>query len=340
MQRRNLASYWFAASTISLLALTTACGAADGFKSAVPSKDNVTMRVPESQGQALVAGEIAPMYTESVKIATSVNLSVLWVFDVIDFIVDHPPTTIEENQAVWGPSEPRGLERLSFKFTVNKLEEQHFTYALEARLKGAADDEPFTEVFSGEAFPNDDNDGHGSLTYRLGSLRNLDPVAEDACLTGDIDVTYDAGAEPRTLDVVFTQVANLCNEERLTDAHYVYSEALDASGLMDFAIAGNIHNADENKPGEEVLSVRTRWLSTGAGRSDVRVSGDEIAADLAANIPGTTSTTVDIVQCWDDSFALVHADTTPDELEPALGNELTGESSACVIADASFSTLD
>ncbi len=337
MQR--LASYCFAASTFSLLALTTACGAADGFRSAVPNKDNVTMRVPESQGQALTAGEIAPMYTESVKIATSVNGGVLWAFEVIEFITDHPPTTLDENQAVWGPSEPRGLERLSFKFTVNKIVEGQFTYILEARLKGAADDEAFTEVFSGEAFPNDDNDGHGSLTYRLGSLRNLDPVADDACLTGDIAVTYDAGVEPRTLDVVFTEVSNECLGERPTNAHYVYSEALDSSGQMDFAVLGNIHRADENKPGEETMSVRTRWLSTGSGRSDVRVSGDEIAADLALYIPGTTSTSVDIVQCWDDSFALVHADTTPDELEADLGNELTGESSACVIADASFASL-
>jgi hypothetical protein len=326
-------------SLLALTSLTTACGAADGFRAAVPNRDNVTMRVPESQGQALTAGEIAPMYAESVKIATAVNGSVLWVFDVIDFIVDHPPTTVEENQATWGPSEPRGLERLSFKFTVNKIEEGHFTYILEARVKGAAEDAAFTEVFSGEAFPNDDNDGHGSLVYRLGSLRNLDPVAEDACLTGDIDVTYDAGAEPRTLDVVFTQVANLCDDEQPTNAHYVYSEALDSSGLMDFAFAGNIHSADENKPGDETMSVRTRWTSGGAGRSDVRVSGDEIAADLALHIPGTTSTTVDIVQCWNDSFALVHADTTPDELEPSLGNELIGESSACVIADASFASL-
>lgn len=322
-----------------LVASLAACGAADGFKSAVPSRDNVTMRVPESQGQALTAGEIAPMYQESVKIATSVNGGVLWAFDVVEFITDHPPTTVEENQAVWGPSEPRGLERLSFKFTVNKIVEGQFTYILEARLKNAAADDAFTEVFSGEAFPNDDNDGHGSLTYRLGSLRNLDPVADDACLIGDIAVSYDAGVEPRTLDVVFTQVANDCLGERPSNAHYVYSEAIDSSGLMDFAFAGNIHRADEDKPGEEVMAVRTRWTSNGAGRSDVRVSGEEIAADLAAYIPGTTSTTVDIVQCWDDSFALVHADTTPDELEPDLGNELTGESSACVIADASFASL-
>lgn len=326
-------------SLVVATSFVTACGAADGFRSAVPQKGTVQMRVPESGGQALTAGEIAPMYEESVKIATSVNGGVLWVFDVIDFIVAHPPTTIDENQAVWGPSEPRGLERLSFKFTVNKIEEQHFTYILEARAKGAADEDPFTEIFSGEAFPTADHDGHGTLTYRLGSLRNLDPASDDACLTGDIDVAYDAGVEPRTLDVVFTQVANECAGERPTNAHYTYAEASDASGQMDFAFRANLHKAEEDKPLEEIMSVRTRWLADGAGRSDVRVSEGEIPADLAANIPGTTATTVDLVQCWDASFALVHADTTPDELEPHLDNELVGDASGCVIADASYAEL-
>ena len=319
---------------LAALALT-ACNGAGDFRSAVPQRDNVQMRVPQSGGQALTLGETASLYSESVKIATSVNGGVLWVFDVIDLIIAQPPTTLDETSAVWGPSEPRGLERLSYRFTVVKLEEQHFTYVLEARLKDADGD--FTEIFTGEAFPTDDNDGHGTLSYNLGSLRGLD--GEDACLTGVIDVAYDATSEPRALDVVFTQVADECAGERPTNAHYVYAENLDKSGHMDFAFRANIHGDDENKPLEEIMSVRTRWLASGAGRSDVQVSEGEVPADLEANIPGTTATSVELVQCWDDSFALVYGDTAPDELEPHLNNELVGDASLCAMADASFAEL-
>lgn len=314
----------------------TACNAGADFRSAVPQRDNVQMRVPTSDGQALTVGETASLYEDSVRIATSVNGGVGGAFDVIDAIIaQQPPTTVDDDTAVWGPSEPRGLERLSFRFTVLRIEEGHFSYLLEARARD--DDGDFTEVFTGEAFPNGNNDGHGTLSYNLGSLRGL--AGGEACLTGIIDVSYDAAAEPRSLDVVFTQVADECARERPSNAHYVYAENLDHSGQMDFAFRKNIHRDDENKPLEEIMSVRSRWLASGAGRSDVQVSEGEIPADLAANIPGTTATSVELVQCWDDSFALVYGDTAPDELEGHLGNELVGDASLCAMADASFATL-
>jgi hypothetical protein len=326
---------------LSLLALTAACDKAAAFRSAVPSRSTVQMRVPglDDGGaiqQALSVGEQAPLYGETVKIATAVNTSVALVFKVIEEILRHPPTSVEDDVAVWGPSEPRGLERLSFRFTVERLDEEHFAYRLEARLKGETSEEAFVEVFAGETLPGDDNDGTGTLVYHLGSLRSL---GAEPCLTGDIEIAYDAASEPRTLDVVFTETANECAGERPTNARYAYAENEDKSGLMDFAFRANVHKPEENKPEKEVLSVRSRWLSSGAGRSDVRVAEGEIPADLLAYIPETSATTVDVVECWDDSFALVHADTTPDELEPHLDRPNVGDASLCVFAEASFANL-
>jgi hypothetical protein len=331
------------APVLSLAALaTTACDGAAAFRRAVPQKETVALRVPggDSGGkltQALTLGEQAPLYGQTVAIATSVNGGVLWVFDVIDHILALPPTTVDENVAVWGPSEPRGLERISYRFTVERVEEGHFTYHLDARKKGETSEDAFIEVFNGEAFPGDDDDGTGTLNYHLGSILSLD---DNSCLTGEINVAYDASSEPRALDVHFEQVANLCNDEELKDADYLYLENDDKSGQMDFAVRANVHKAEENKPAEEVLSVRSRWTTGGAGRSDVQVSEGEIPADLATYIPGTSATTVDVVECWDDAFALVYADTTPDELEPHLDHPQTGDAAACAFADASFAGLD
>ncbi len=314
-------------------ALATACGGAAQFRAAVPTRDEVRMRVPASSASALSVGEEADLYKQSVAIATGVNGGVLWVFDVIDAILKQPPTTADDTTAVWGPTEPRGLDRLSIQFTVVKLADDDFSYKLEARKKGDAGD--FTEIFSGEAHPGSEpNRGTGTLTYHLGSLRSLD---DSQCLEGDIDVQYDAASDPRTLDVTFHAFDDACNDPHPTDAHYTYVENSDKSGSMDFAFQANLHKPEENKPLEEVMSVRTRWLATGAGRSDVQVSGGEIPGDLAAN--GIDATTVEIAECWDDTFNLVYADTNPDELEPHLGHENTGDASQCAFADASFAQL-
>ena len=71
----------------------------------------------------------------------------------------------------------------------------------------------------------------------------------------------------------------------------------------------------------------------------MRLSGGEIPVDLATNVPDTTATTADIVECWDAAFNVVHTDTSPTELEPHLGHAEEGDAALCAFADASFAEL-
>ena len=325
------------AYALPLLLAATACGnRADKFTSVLPRRDQVKMNVP-ANNDALAAGDQSELYLATLGISTSVNGGVLWAFDVIEAILAMPPTTLDEDQAVWGPSEPKGLERLSYRFTVNRIEEGHFSYKLEARLKENTEESDFVIVFDGEALPGDDDRGTGTLNYHLGSRRNL--MISQCDLIGEIHVQYDTTTEPRMLDVVLNGVADECKGEDPTDAHYIYTESPDASGTMDFAVRNNMHRPDENKPLEEVLAVRSRWLGTGQGRSDVQVSEGEIPTDLATYIPGTTATSVEIVECWSDVFVVDFTDTTPDELEPHLGHAQSGDASLCAFPDAEFASL-
>ena len=324
------------AIALPLILAATACGRAQMFTSAVPTKDQIRMNVP-ANNQALAAGDQSELYLATLGISTSVNGGVLWVFDVIDAIIHTPPTTLDEDQAVWGPSEPRGLERLAYRFTVNRVEEGHFTYKLEARLKENTEESDFVIVFDGEAFPGEDDRGTGTLNWHLGSRRNL--VIADCDLIGEIHVEYDTTTEPRMLDVVFEGVADECNGEEPTDSHYIYTEAEDASGSMDFAFRKNIHGVEENKPQEEIFAVRSRWLATGQGRSDVQVSEGEVPADLATHIPGTSADSVEIVECWSDVFVVDYTDTNPDELEPHLNHEESGDAALCAFTDAEYASL-
>lgn len=326
------------AAALSLAALS-ACGAGD-LRTAVPTQGQVKLNVPgaDDDGQALRAGETSELYGTTVGLARTINGGVGAVMNLSERIIALPPTDTDgETYAIWGPSQPRGLERNSFRFTLNKVAEGEFDYVLEARPKASEAEEDFVVIYEGTAFPADGDRGHGSLDIHWGALRSLDP--DNECLIGDLHVEYTADEEPRRLDVTFAEVADGCRDETPTNATYHYEENEDASGLLDYAFQKNLHEANENKPLEEIFTVRSRWLADGQGRSDVRLSDGEIPADLAANIPDTDATTADIVECWDAGFNVVYSDTTPTELEPYLGHPEEGDAALCAFADASFASL-
>ena len=256
------------------------------------------------------------------------------MFALSEQILALPPTeTDNETFAVWGPSEPQGLERNSFRFTVNKIDDATFDYKLEARPKTATEESDFVIVWEGTSIPDGAENGHGDLQIHFGALRGID---EDECTVGDMNVVYVADAEPRTLDVEFVGFGNVCNDETPANSSYHYEETVDKAGTLDFVVVKNTHSAEEDKPLEETFAVRSRWLADGQGRSDVRISGGEVPADLQTNIPGTTATSADIVECWNAGFSSVYVDTAPDELEPYLGYANEGDAAACAFAEASF----
>ena len=328
-----------ASLAVATLALT-GC-AKNPFGNVIPNNGQVRLNVPGAsdggRGQALLVGTEAEFYGQTRQIANDVNGGVGFVFRIVEEITKYPPTsTDEETVAVWGPSEPKGLEKNSFRFTVNKVDDATFDYKLEARPTAATEEADFVIVFEGTAVPGEDDKGHGSLDVHWGAVRSLD---DTECLIGDLHVDYAADEEPRRLDVGFIEVADGCADGTPTNATYHYLESADASGSLDFAFRANLHKVEEAKPLEEVFAIRSRWLADGAGRSDVRVSEGEIPADLQFYIPGTAATSADIVECWDNSFNVVYADTNPDELEPHLGHDEEGDAALCAFADASFAEL-
>jgi hypothetical protein len=307
----------------------------------VPVRAQVRLNVPGAtlgEGQALRAGAPSEFHTATVAIADRVNGGVGTVYRLVERILALPPADTDgETYAVWGPSTPRGLERNTFRFTVNKVDDGQFDFALQARPKDATDDGAFVVVFEGTSFPSGDGDGgHGDLDVHWGALRSLDG---SECLLGDLHVDYVGDATPRTLDVTFLEVADGCRDETPTSASYHYEEAADGSGSLAFAQQKNLHRDDENKPLEEVFAVHSRWAADGAGRSDVRLAEGEIPADLATHIPGTTATTADVVECWDASFQVVFSDVAPDELAGPFDRPTEGDVGQCVFPDAVFATL-
>src|SRR5690606_32243041 len=113
-------------AAVLFLPLVACDGLRDEMLAGLPGRDAVSIEVPSSEGQALSLGETSEFYQMTYNVSRTINGGILGVFDLIDHIVAHPATVSEENRRVWGPSEPRGLERNAFMFTAERTEPGHF----------------------------------------------------------------------------------------------------------------------------------------------------------------------------------------------------------------------
>ncbi len=331
---RSTKPYAMFAAAALCLPLVACGGLRDEMLAGLPSQEDVSIDVPAAEGQALSLGETSEFYEITYNVSRTINGGLLGVFDLIEHIVAYPATVSEENRRVWGPSEPRGLERNSFRFTAERVEEGHFLYSLDARPKDATSDDDWQVVFDGEAFAVEGTKGHGTLNLYFDTMHELngDPLVGTAIVL--YDTTLADGR--REVDVSFDNFANTNNNDEPTIATYHYGENGDDSGDFEFSFNGDLHaNDPEPKPLIETFTINSRWIGTGAGRSDVVISGGEVPGDLETYLPESDATSVKATECWDDNFGLSYADTAPEELRDAV-RPLTGDASACPFAEADY----
>jgi hypothetical protein len=96
-------------------------------------------------------------------------------------------------------------------------------------------------------------------------------------------------------------------------ADYAYNEAADGAGDMTFDVASDITGSATSL--KETVTLRSRWIATGAGRADARVSGGDLGAQQ-----------ITASECWNTMFNRVFYKDSLD-LAPAEGAE-----SACAFA--------
>jgi hypothetical protein len=320
------------------LAAVAGCGRLDDeYKAAVPSKDEVTIQLPDKGGsgtasagshgridQALL-GETSEFYLWTRGITTVVNGSALVLIGILDAITDHPATSQTQNSRTWGPYAPGGLDPLSYRLVVTKLGPKQFSFSLEARAKGSQSEADFLPLLDGEATREAGvHKGKGTMSLHFDNARKLHPAT---CERGTIVYAFDNTAGVATLDVVFSQFANqnttnkLCRDEAPADAQYRYERAADGAGNFVFTVGQDIHKLSEQKPLREKVSMRSRWQASGAGRSDVRISEGEVTQDLAK--AGFQTNQVVAAECWNGSFQVVYETSTPAQIgiRPTDGDE-------------------
>lgn len=282
------------------------------FKAAVPTHAQVGIQVPggvmaiytptvaevgDGVGKAwnrthgivdqLAVGERAVFYTATKDMSSSINGGVLGILLVIKQIAQLPPSQVTETHRYYGPW-TGALDPLTYAFVMDVVDGSDIKYALMAKPK-KADDSAYQALLAGNYHPVSPDHGNGALALDADVAQALDPAGDHG--TGKIAIRWDNASEPRSVEVAFDKWADK-HAEQTIDALYRFREAGDGSGTFEFLVNGDLDGGrDPMKLAKEKLGIVSRWLASGAGRSDVVVTGGDLPiAELHAQ------------ECWDDTF--------------------------------------
>lgn len=325
------------------LATTTlgACGkdGGDEFRDGVPYREDVTLAVPaqDSPSGALTAGdgtteihsgllgERSDLYTITRAITVVVNTGTAAVLTLVRTITEYPPSSISGQTAVWGPySEP--LSPNTWRLTVDRLAPGQFHYVLEAKAKAVADASYLT-VLSGHhnlSTPGAHRRAHlpayGSGDFVLDwDAAQMLPEHDDNVGKASFVYSRVSPTSEIDIDVAFTQVRDK-DTGMLIDATYGYVATPGAGGSFDFK---QIKDTIATTPALETSTFHSRWLESGAGRSDVQIRGGDLGAAQAT-----------ISECWSGSFLSVYMTNSYGDAAKMWGTE-----TACAFPTAVYSAL-
>jgi hypothetical protein len=327
--------------TVGLLAAGLAgCNIIDGsdFEGSTPTAQTVALNVPGGGGtaaagdgiaQSALLGDEADSYKLTRAVTAVVNGGTGAVLLLVRTIVSFPPSSRDGDTAVWGPhSEP--LAKNAWRLTVTRLAKHQFSWVLDGKAKMAGDD-AFVTILSGthtRAVDGRDRRiehfGSGNFTIDWDTAMTL-PEHEDN--RGVATFTYSRlpGAA-ETIDVDFDGVQDDKNGE-IFNAVYRYSATPGSGGELRYgAIQDSLPEPGNTGTAKETSTIHSRWMETGAGRSDYRVMGEDVTASLGG--PGTVS------ECWDTGFASVFLDNNYNDATKKWGVE-----TSCVFPTADFSSV-
>ncbi|MBS2025477.1 MAG: hypothetical protein JST92_24015 [Deltaproteobacteria bacterium] len=315
-----------------LAAVSLACGGSSNVsgdpatrsRNALPSQDSVAIGSPKSTSGSLknpnggaqdsTVGDASVWAATTATLAFDVNGSVIWALSLVKAISDLPPTSCTDTGCVWGPGSS-ALDTANYKLTVNfDASTGVYTWALSGESK-ANPGSGFTAVLSGTAQPSAiPHRGTGHFTIDNDAARALNPNNTDI---GRLEIDYDnttAGAG--SIDVSFLGVKDNDHPGQTLNILYAYEEQQGG---------GDLDVATHNTTSGDRLAIHSRWLATGSGRADVKVS---IAGGAGSAYTATGS------ECWAAATFKVTYFATDDNAH--LGAD-SGVETNCSFAAAAFS---
>jgi hypothetical protein len=304
------------------------------FTTGVPRASTVAMAVrgsASSDGQALTVegstyalmGQISDWYITTRAVTVSVNAGALAVGTLVKLVTNYPATTVGPDSAVWGPWQGP-LDPIEWKVTITRIAPHQYQYQFDGRDKHAQT-APYATVLSGMHSPGLDAQGNEMEGFGTGSF-TLDWDARATLPQPDNNVgtanyTYDHMGPSTVVHIAakFRQVKDDNQPGKRVDVDYAFVQNPGADGSMDF-----LYNvpADTTSAGG-LGKVHSRWMWSGAGRSDVSVT-----------TTGSTLTYT-LSECWDTSYLSVYKSVPIS----TAATDNYGSLSSCVFQDTQYSTL-
>lgn len=306
---------------------TAACGTGQdaAFRNAVPSEQSVTVNTPDSgSANALTLGQTSDFYKMTYAVSRDVNSGVRDLVRLIKSIVAKPATTRKTDERIWGPGAADALSPVLYRLVVDREATGKYSYSLQYRPRGSADtDSNYTSIITGDSdVTSGKNDGLGDMSVSIDDWAQVQP---NGCGTGTLDIHYDTTTDPETLTVQFNNFSpcaggSTADGRPLQAATYYYARHPDGSGDFQFTALGDAQNGAYTPVVDETFAMRSRWTATGAGRSDVTISGGDLMQQNGIS-------QVSASECWDGSFSLVYSNMQPSQVDPSRAN--LGDPSAC-----------
>ncbi len=284
------------------------CGQAtqeDEFREGLPSKEQVNVKEPGgSTGQGLESdsvsaftlGQTSDFYKLTRGATVVVNGGTAFVLNLLDQVTKNTPTSISGDVAVWGPYTD-SLSPNTWKLTVTKTADNTYSYKLEGKAKTAADSD-FKVIISGTHTIATDAQGNRVRAYGSGDM-TLDwdaaqTLPEHGNDVGTAQIRY-SRPDAQTVATVEAHFRNVNDNDRpgtKVNADYGYKETPGAGGEFDFALDKNL-DTDPVRSAIEHLTIKSRWVVSGAGRSDVKITRGDLG----------TATEATLSECWDANFS-------------------------------------
>lgn len=233
------------------------------FQAALPEHDDLVAKLP---AQALTTADSAEYYRTTRDVVKIFNTVLDGFLGLIDGVRAYPPTQRQPSTRIWGPFLADKFPDWQIRMVMDRKPDAavagfgyHFDYQLQVR-RARLPDAPWLSLLTGSFAPSGGaRKGSGQMIFDTVAARAAGyPLTEFGDLQR-LDVTYQTVSFPVTVDMV---IANRPGADS-PGATYQYRERADGSGEMVFA-----WRTKEARS----LQVRSRWLGSGAGRSDVRVT--------------------------------------------------------------------
>jgi hypothetical protein len=255
---------------------------------ALPTAAQVSIKLPETAARTLDANadaQLATFYVATRDVTRTFNGGSAWVLTLIHTIVQFPSTSTNGNTVTWGPWSD-ALSPAEYKLDVKVVGDGTYAYTLSGRSKTQANAQ-FEVVIDGAADPRaGELQGSGEFLIDFDAGRRVNPV-DSGNAKGSVDVRYDLAKRHLDLTVMSTD-----DQGKPVSADYAYNQAADGGGDMTFDVSSDFAGSATTL--KETLTLRSRWLATGAGRADARVGGGDF---------GTAQVTVS--ECWSTMFGRV-----------------------------------